>query len=74
MGKGTDMARAEAPEHAAMMDDFKDQLIIVALKRLKARGDDLVFPIAEVDDTGQDTLAFSIDDEKNFHFVLEKKS
>jgi hypothetical protein len=73
MGKGIDMARADAPEHAALMDDFKDQFIIVALKRLEKLGDNLVFPLAEVDDTGQDMLAFRIDEQKNFIFVLEKK-
>lgn len=74
MGKGIEMARADAPEHAAVMDDFKDQLIIVALKRLQKLGDNLVFTISEVDDTGQDMLAFRIDEQKNFIFVLEKKS
>lgn len=73
MGKGIDAVRADAPEHAAVMDEFKDQFIIVALKRLRKLGDNLVFPIAEVDDTGQDMLAFRIDEQKNFHFVLEKK-
>lgn len=73
MGNGIDAARADAPEHAAVMDDFKDQFIIVALKRLQRLGDDLVFPLAEVDDTGQDMLALRIDEQKNFIFVLEKK-
>lgn len=73
MGKGTDMARESAPEHAAMMDNFKEQLLIVALKRLKANGISLVFPVAEVDDTGQDLLAFSIRD-RAFHFDLQRKS
>ncbi len=34
MGKGIDMAREFAPEHAAVLDDFKDQLIVILLKRL----------------------------------------
>ena len=42
MGKGIDLARAAAPEHAAMLDDFKDQLLIALVKRLakerRARG------------------------------------
>lgn len=75
MGKGIDAARDDAPEHAAVMDEFKDQFVIVALKRLRDKyGDNLVFPLAEVDDTGQDLVAFSIDEQKNFHFELEKKS
>lgn len=72
MGKGIDLARGEAPEHAALLDDFKDQLLIVFLKRLQKSGDKLVFPVAEVDDTGSDVLAFSIRD-RAFHFELRKK-
>ena len=70
MGKGIDMARADAPEHAAVMDDFKDQLIIVLMKRLGVK---VSIPLAEMDDTGQDLLAFHIDDHKTFHFELRRK-
>lgn len=72
MGKGIDAARPHAPEHAAVLDDFKDQLLIVMAKRLAQRGDTLVFPIAEVDDTGRDLLAFAVKDGA-FHFELRKK-
>ncbi len=70
MGKGIDMARGDAPLHAAVMDDLKDQLLIILLKRL---GGQVAIPVAEVDDTGQDMMAFSIDEQKVFHFVLRKK-
>jgi len=70
MGKGIDMARADAPEHAAVMDDFKDQLIIVLMKRL---GLTVSIPLAELDDTGNDMLAFRVDDQKTFHFELRRK-
>lgn len=75
MGKGIDLARsAGAGLHADVLDNFKDQLLLVFLKRLKnVYGDSLVFPVAETDDTGQDMLAFKIED-RNFVFVLEKKS
>lgn len=69
MGKGIDMARADAPEHAAIMDDFKDQLLIVLFKRL---GGKVSIPVAEVDDTGRDTLSFNIID-RTFHFQVGKK-
>jgi hypothetical protein len=73
MGKGIDMARVNAPEHAALIDEFKDQLLIIFLKRLKQEyGDSLVFTVAETDDTGQDLLAFKIV-EGCFHFTLQKK-
>lgn len=65
------MARPDAPEHAAVLDDFKDQLLIVFLKRL---GGQVSIPVAEVDDTGQDLLAFRIDEHGVFHFEARKKS
>jgi hypothetical protein len=74
MGKGIDMARAAgAGIHADVLDDFKDQLLIVFLKRLKAAGQSLDFPVAEVDATGNDLASFSICDGV-FHFELSKKS
>lgn len=74
MGKGIDMARAAgAGLHADVLDDFKDQLLIVFLKRLKFHGDDLRFPVLEVDDTGRDLLSFRIVNGV-FHFELGKKS
>lgn len=70
MGKGIDLARDSAPEHAAVLDDFKDQLLIVFLKRL---GGKVSIPLAEVDDTGGDMLAFRVDNGV-FHFETGKKS
>lgn len=71
MGKGIDLAREHAPEHAAVLDDFKDQLIIVLVKRL-AKGGKLDIPVAEMDDTGSDLLAFAVRDGV-FHFELQRK-
>jgi hypothetical protein len=42
-----------------LMDRFKDQLLIVLLKRL---GGEVSISIAEVDDTGQDLAAFRLAD------------
>lgn len=70
MGKGIEAARLDAPEHAAVMDDFKDQLLIVFLKRL---GGKVSIPVAEIDDTGGDMLSFQIID-RTFHFTASKKS
>lgn len=69
MGKGIDLAREDAPLHAAVLDDFKDQLLIVFLKRL---GGEVTIPVSEVDDTGGDLLTFSVKD-GNFNFVARKK-
>jgi len=71
MGKGVDLAREDNPEHAAVIDSFKEQLLIVFLKRL---GGKVSIPLAEVDDTGQDMLALRIDQNKVFHFETRKKS
>ena len=70
MGKGIDLARGAAPEHAALLDDLKDQLLIVFLKRLGGAQD---IPVAEVDDTYQDLFAFRVNDGV-FHFEIRKKS
>jgi len=72
MGKGIDAARAAgAGLHADVIDDLKDQLLIVFLKRL---GGKVSIPVAEVDDTGQDLLEFRIDENRVFHFEARKKS
>lgn len=74
MGKGIDAARAAgAAEHADVIEAFKEQLLVVFLKELKARGHSLVFPVAQVDATGNDLLAFAIR-EGAFVFDLRKKS
>jgi hypothetical protein len=70
MGKGIDAARDFAPEHAAMLDDLKDQLLIVFLKRL---GGKVRIPVAEVDDTNMDLFAFSVDAKGVFHFEIQRK-
>ena len=70
MGKGIDAARSDAPLHAAVLDDFKDQLLIVFLKRLGGKID---IPVAETDETGNDLLAISVTPDRVFHFELRKK-
>lgn len=70
MGKGIDLARGDAPIHAAVLDDLKDQLLIVLVKRM---GGKVSLPVAEIDDTAQDLLSFRIADGV-FHFEASKKS
>lgn len=71
MGKGIDAARGLSPEHAAMLDDLKDQLLIVFLKRLGGR---LTIPVREIDDTGHDLFAFQVDPvTRDFTFELSRK-
>jgi len=70
MGEGTKLAGLANPEHAAAIDNLKEQLLIVFLKRL---GGKVSIPISEVDDTDRDCLAFSIRDGA-FHFETWKKS
>lgn len=78
MGKGIDLARAAGSTiHADVLDDFKDQLLIVFLKRLSAvhAGLPIRIPLREIDDTSKDLLAFSIDPvTREFTFELRKKT
>ena len=69
MGKGIDLARADSPEHAALLDDLKDQLLMVFLRRL---GGDVFIPVEEVDDTSQLLMSMSVKDGV-FHFGLKPK-
>lgn len=78
MGKGIDLARGIDLEtggtglHADVLDDFKDQLLIVLLNRLAKKGK-VSIPVAEVDNTDQHMVAFSVRD-GFFHFEVRKKS
>jgi hypothetical protein len=69
MGSGIDMARDGAPEHAAILDDFKDQLLLVFIRRA---GGKVSIPIAEADSTGGLLCLMSVVDGA-FHFELRKK-
>ena len=74
MGIGTDLARELAPEHAQMMDDFKDQLLLALIRRQADENGRLTIPVKEVDDTGDVMLAFSVDqDTRAFKFMVVKK-
>ncbi len=70
MGKGMDAARPLAPEHVAAIEEMKEQLLIVFLKRLGGR---VTIPVREVDDTGGDLFMFSLVNGA-FHFELRKKA
>lgn len=73
MGTGIESARAAgAGLHADVIDDMKDQLLIVLIKRLATDGK-VSIPVEEVDGTGGDILSFSIND-RVFEFILSKKS
>jgi hypothetical protein len=58
-------------EHQKLIDRLKNQLLIVFLKRL---GGEARIPLSEVDDTGQDLLAFKVDENGLFTFTLVKKT
>lgn len=70
MGSGIEAARIDSPEHAQVIDDFKDQLLLCLVKRLgKLEKDGVVkIPVSEVDDTGGFVMSFSI---KNQVFNLK---
>lgn len=72
MGTGTNAARAAgATIHADVIDNLKDQLLLVLIERL---GGDITIPVAEVDNTGGKLLNMSIDPKKReFHFTMGRK-
>jgi hypothetical protein len=71
MSKGIEAARAAGnATHADLVDDLKEQLLIVFLKRLGGSAD---IPCAEVDDTQHDLFSFSVDEHRVFHFEIRKK-
>ena len=69
MGRGIDLARADAPEHAQVMHDFKDQLLIALLLRA---GPVVSIPVVEVDATGKYVVLMSVRD-GNFNFEVRPK-
>lgn len=70
MGTGIDAARAAgAGIHADVLDNFKDQLLIVLIRRL---GGKVSIPVAEVDNTGGAVLSMSVRD-GNFNFEVGAK-
>lgn len=72
MGKGIDMARAEAPLHAEVLDDFKDQLLVTLLRRLADKDGNVQVPVADVDANGSYYVGMAVRDGV-FHFEVRKK-
>lgn len=70
MGSGIDAAREDAPEHAKLIDDMKDQLLIVLINRLGGKVD---IPVSEIDDTGQYLCSMAVR-KGQLHFEVSKKS
>lgn len=77
MGAGIDAARAAgAGIHADVLDNMKDQLILVLIRRLVgARSGKLAIPVDEIDDTGGQILSFELNMiKREFVFELGQKS
>lgn len=71
MGYGTDAARAEAPEHAAMIDTFKEALLLILIKRAGGR---VKISADEIDSAGELVLLMNLEPEKRtFNFEVRKK-
>lgn len=75
MGSGTRAAaEAGAPLHAGVIDDFKDQLLIVMIRRLADQDGKLDIKLDEIDGTGKYLINFSVDMEtQTFHFQWTHK-
>lgn len=72
VGKGIDLARAEAVLHAEVLDDMKDQLLICLLKKLANEQGRVSISVAELDATGRYVVAFSVVN-GYFDFIVSKK-
>jgi hypothetical protein len=60
-----------SPEHTALFNMLKEQLLIVFLKRM---GGAVEVPLEELNDTGQDLFLMRVDEDNSFHFSLTKKN
>lgn len=68
MGKGIEQARALNPDHAQIMEDLRDQLLIVFLRRL---GGAVSMSVDEVDGTGGLALRVAMDpSRRRLHFDI----
>jgi hypothetical protein len=74
MGKGTEEAAKENPEHAQVIDDFKDQLIICLVQKLAetSEGGIVKVPCSDVDNTGGSLMHMAIVD-RTFNFKITRK-
>lgn len=76
MASGIDAARAAGadPILSRLLENMRDQLVIVLIKRLLrgAPGKALRVPVVEIDDTHQDMLMMRLDG-RDFVFELRKK-
>ena len=74
MGKGIDLAGADNPEHAQVMEDFRDQLLVALIRRQADQRGRLVIPVSEIDKTGEVNIAMAVDPVKRvFQFEVQKK-
>lgn len=71
--KGTDMARMLGPEHAVHADAIEAMLQQLLIALVKRAGGTLAVPVAEIDNTGGEMLAFRIDENRVFHFEIQRK-
>lgn len=72
MGTGIDAALGDNPEMRAAMENLRDQLLLVLLRRL---GGEVNVPVAEIDRTGQYTMEMQLDSTHGiFTFTVRKKS
>lgn len=71
--KGSDLARSLGPEHAVHADAIEAMLQQLLIALVKRAGGKLAVPVAEIDNTGGDMLAFRIDENRTFHFEIQRK-
>jgi hypothetical protein len=73
IAREADLQSGGSGMHAHVLDDFKDQLMIVLLKRLVDKNGEFSVPVAEIDSTGQYLVYFGVIGDA-FSFQVRKKS
>jgi hypothetical protein len=69
---GIELAGMDNPEHAAMLNAMKEQLLIVLVNRL---GGNVTIPVNEIDSTGGYVLLMEANlQQQTFTFTTAKKS
>lgn len=71
MGQGIDLAKQDSPEHAAVMENFRDQLLIALVQKL---GSKVTIPVSDIDATGGYLLLMAVNPEtREFQLEARKK-
>jgi hypothetical protein len=74
MGLGIDLAKEDSPDHAEVMENFRDQLLVTLIKREVERSGNgkAVITLDEVDSNGSINVSMAVVD-GSFEFEIKRK-